>query len=511
VNHRPRTTRWYALLLGFALAAPPAGPLLAAPEPARLEVAALQADVDVLERAFRELHPGLERYLSPAGVDASFAALRRAYARPRTLADAYLALARFAATLRCGHTYPNFFNQSRTVQARLFEATPRLPFHFRWIDRRMVVTRDFTPDAALPRGTIVTRVDGVPAATILARLLPLARADGANDAKRIDQLNVTGDSRYEAFDVYFPLVHPLRGDAVTLIVQRPGAGGASRVAVRMLSYAERAASMVAGADSDPDAPRFEWRELDGGAAYLRMPSWAMYSGKWAWRPWLAAHLDALVARGAPALIVDLRGNEGGEDVGDELLRRLVATDLPVAAMKRLVRYRAVPDALRPVLDTWDPSFRDWGNDATELDRPWPTAPSAHYFALAGDDPAVDARTVIRPLPPRFAGQVYVLVDAANSSATFQFAALVQREHLGILVGEPTGGNRRGLNGGAFFFLRLPHSGLEIDLPLIGTFPREPEPDAGLVPDLYVPITAADVSAGRDPVMEAVVRKLAATP
>ena len=45
----------------------------------------------------------------------------------------------------------------------------------------------------------------------------------------------------------------------------------------------------------------------------------------------------------------------------------------------------------------------------------------------------------------------VLVNAANSSATFQFAKLVKDNQLGTLVGQPTGGNQRGINGGAFFF------------------------------------------------------------
>jgi hypothetical protein len=369
----------------------------------------------------------------------------------------------------------------------------------------MVVTRDFTPTAALPVGSIVTRIDGVAAATILARLVPLARADGGNDAKRVDQLNVTGESRYESFDVYYPLVFPLRAGALTLRVRAPHAAHAVPVVVRTLTYEERIEPILAQerARHAGDDALFEWRERDDGAAYLRMPTWAMYASHWDWKPWLNAHLDALVARDAPALIVDLRGNEGGNDVGDELLRRLVVADLPLAGMKRLVRYRAVPESLRPFLDTWDPAFRDWGGEATELERPWPTAPRGHYLALAGEGGEADARTVIHPVPPRFAGRLFVLVDAANSSATFQFADLVQREHLGTLVGEPTGGNRRGINGGAFFFLRLPRSGLEIDLPLIGTFPATPAPDSGLVPDIVVPVTAADIASGRDGALEAV--------
>ena len=40
----------------------------------------------------------------------------------------------------------------------------------------------------------------------------------------------------------------------------------------------------------------------------------------------------------------------------------------------------------------------------------------------------------------------------------------------------------------------------MDLPLIGYFPTTPQPDAGIVPDVRVAPTSADMAAGRDPVM-----------
>lgn len=70
---------------------------------------------------------------------------------------------------------------------------------------------------------------------------------------------------------------------------------------------------------------------------------------------------------------------------------------------------------------------------------------------------------------RLRAKLIVLIDSANGSATFQFAQKVRRNGLGVLLGEPTGGNQRGINGGAYFFLRLPESRLEVDLPLVGYF------------------------------------------
>jgi hypothetical protein len=52
-----------------------------------------------------------------------------------TLETAYLDLSRFLGTVRCGHTYANFYNQSDSVAATLFSGKTRLPFSFP-VDRR---------------------------------------------------------------------------------------------------------------------------------------------------------------------------------------------------------------------------------------------------------------------------------------------------------------------------------------------------------------------------------------
>ena len=91
-----------------------------------------------------------------------------------------------------------------------------------------------------------------------------------------------------------------------------------------------------------------------------MPNWALYDSKWDWKAWLDTHLDDLVAHHASNLIIDLRGNEGGQDIGDEILKHLALTTAPASELQRLVRYRTVPPDLLPFLDTWDPELQGLG-------------------------------------------------------------------------------------------------------------------------------------------------------
>ena len=475
---------------GIPTASPPA-----TSADARLRGADLRADVAVLRRAYEKLHPGLYRYNTPAQIEDAFRALELEFEQDRTLAEAYLAFSVLAAKVKCGHTYANFFNQSSAVQAALFQG-PRIPFHFRWLGDRMIVTRSFASDPRIRAGTEVLTLNGVPVAEILARLMTVARADGSNDAKRVAYLQVDGTSEYEAFDIYWPLFFPSTSPLVTLRVREPEASGAQTIRVPLVTYADRLAVGTAseGSGAAADAPLWELRLLDDRVGYLRMPSWVLYKTKWNWQASLVETFETLVKRGTTDLVIDLRDNEGGNDVGDVIVSHLIAAPVPRQAVTRMVRYRAVPEDLVPYLDTWDPSFKNWGPAALDA--------TDGFYRLRRDSDD-DLGAVIVPALPRYTGRLWVLVSATNSSATFEFAKTVRQNQLGTLVGQPTGGNQRGINGGAFFFLRLPHSGLELDLPLIGQFPEGDRPDAGLQPDVLVVPTVKDIASGRDPELEAV--------
>ena len=504
------------LALALSTAPAPAAPATQVPaassaDTSLLKAADLEADAAILRRAYEQLHPGLYRYNTRPQMDQHFEALQTRLNHDQSLKDAYLAFSLFAAEVKCGHTYANFFNQDESVARPLFKSPTRVPFYFTWIDRHMVVTQDFTPDHSLPRGTRILEINGNSTASILTRLLAIARADGSNDAKRIGSLDVTGDSLYETFDIYFPLFFPQKTTAMQLTILKPGADHNAKVRVEALTYEERIAPIKEREEARKggDDVLFEWKYLPDGSAYLRMPTWALYDSKWDWKTWLNARLDELADKEVPAFLIDLRGNEGGLDIGDLILQRLVTDKVAITSLHRLVRYRQLPADLAPYLQTWDSSFKDWGKAAVDLPTPWPTAPPVPYLQLTkyDDDPAGDA---ILPAGKHYPGKVYVVVDATNSSATFQFAQIIQQQALGTLVGSPTGGSQRGINGGAFFFLHLPNSKIELDLPLIGTFPPAPMPDAGLTPDIPAIPTENDIAQSHDASLTAITRQIQKT-
>jgi C-terminal processing protease CtpA/Prc len=456
---------------------------------AMVGVGGVHSDASILRQTYEAFDPGLYRYNTAAQMDDHFSQLDAALARDRDVRSAYLDISRFTSAIKCGHCYPNFFNQPPAIAAELFQGHDRVPFYFVWIDRRMIITRNFSTDVHLSPGTEVESINGLPVGNILAALMPLVRADGSNDAKRIDELSVQGDDRYEAFDVYFPLVYPQHSTTMHLHL-KVADGSEHDAEVEALTYQQRIAPIQASlsAQHGGSSPLWSLQFIDDRTAYLKMPTWDVYDSKWDWKKFLNDAFARLDRVKPERLIIDLRGNEGGSDVGSVLLSHFVQSQLNLDAYVRLVRFRSVTPELRPYLSTWDSSFYDLGKSAAVYD--------AQRFELMPND-GEDA-TLIQPIVPRYGGQIYVLVDASNSSATFNFDSVVQQHHLGSLVGTPTGGNRRGIDGGAFFFVTLPNSHIEVDVPLIGTFPTQPQPDAGLLPDVPVKRTAADIAAGNDP-------------
>ena len=152
-------------------------------------------------------------------------------------------------------------------------------------------------------------------------------------------------------------------------------------------------------------------------------------------------------------------------------------------------YERVPYVLARYLDTWDFNFFDRTGQVTKTDgRNW----------RLPDQPA----SRLDPATAPYAGRTLVLVGPQNSSAGFLLARDIQRSGAALLLGQPTGGTLRGLNGGQLAWIKLPASGVGVDIPLIASFAPGELPDAGVLPDITAVPRWTDAVAGVDTEMQA---------
>lgn len=113
---------------------------------------------------------------------------------------------------------------------------------------------------------------------------------------------------------------------------------------------------------------------------------------------------------------------------------------------------------------------------------------ANFFEIIGreDYPAVE------PYQNRFTGKAFIIADSSNASATFQFLNYAQENRLATIVGQATGGNKQGINGGNYLFLSLPNSKVEVDIPLYFQSPKKPQKDQSVIPDIAVKRRSDDI-------------------
>jgi C-terminal processing protease CtpA/Prc len=436
-------------------------------------------DLRLVERALTELHPGLLRYITRAAFDAELARARAAVTEGADLGTMYLLVSQLTAAVRCGHTWTNPLNQSPTVKSTVFDRADKLPVRLRLVASRFLVTASAT--SAISAGAELLAIDGRTVSSLIAELLPYLRADGSSDGKRLAQLS-HGEGG-DALDRLFPLVHPPTGGHYTLRVRAPD-GFPREVVVAATTVAAREA--LVGAE---DRARSAWAfTIDGDTGLLTLPTFAFWNSTFDWKGFLEQSFATLEARQVPYLIIDQRRNEGGDGaIVDAVLSYLIAKPARLDATRAEVAYERAPYNLVKYLDTWNYGFFDRTGKVTK-------GPGHNYLYTAT---APTSERVVRPARHRYQGRAFVLIGPENSSAGFVLAALIKRHRAATLVGQSTGGNLRGLNGGELAWLTLPESGVAFDVPLVAWMPISPAPDAGVTPDLVVPAHFEDVAAGVD--------------
>lgn len=494
--------RFAFLRRGFLLIAVLVG-VAGAGQAQRLQPSQLQPDVALLREALVALHPGLYRHIDSVELDRRFAALSAGTcSRTLTVPEAYKAIARLLAGVRDGHTYLNPLNQKQSVRAALTGGATAVPFRFRLTPEKQLVVTQVLPRAdGLPVGAEITKLDGRPIGEVIDTLLTATRGDGANDLNRMRLLWLDGLESVAAFDVLYPLFFPV-GEKLRVEYRTAGADeGPARIAlVPAVRAADREAAL--GKPGRPGAGPLGWRLdfPDARTARLTLPDFTTWTEpKFDWRRWLSESFYTIRQKKCSALILDVRLCEGGDDdVVTTLLPYLLKKPARLPPERQLWRTNHIPSELASMLDSWNPALKKM--------KPADFRPTADGFYQRVDQ--APATAIVKPDPLAFQGTAfYALCGPRNASAAFRLLRVLKENQLATLIGQPTGGNRRGTTGGQMFFLRLPNTGLEVDLPLVSYQPLRAQPDEGLEPDEVVPLTLEAIRKGADVEMARVTQLL----
>ncbi|MFM9433762.1 carboxyl-terminal processing protease [Janthinobacterium sp. CG_23.3] len=371
--------------------------------------------------------------------DAQYLAYLPKVRASRSTAEYYQVLAELCATLRDGHT-------NIMPPGQMWDLYGKPMLETALVEGRVVVTEVF--DGALrPRGVLpgveITTVDGAAVKTYAAqKVAPFESASSAQDLElKTFTASLLRGTAGPAREVGFRAAD---GRAFTLALAMP---------TERVRYAAK-----------PAVASFEMRVLAGGVVYVALNDFADATAA---DGFMAAF--AQIAR-APALIIDLRRNGGGNGAfGYRVLSTL--TDQPFAGSAWSTRQ-------------YLPSYRAWG-------KPMPA-----FAGGGGSWPADGAR--------HYAGPVVLLSGAATYSAAEDFAVAFDAIGRGAIVGEPTGGST-----GQPLIFALPGGGSARVCTKSDTYPDgRAFVGVGVRPHKLVRPLLADLRRGRDTVLEAALRMLA---
>lgn len=288
-------------------------------------------------------------------------------------------------------------------------------------------------------------------------------------------------------------------------------------------------------------PRFRAREYPA----LCMQLWSMLHARGAqtsaeaianevdaaWLQTLAARLRQFRAEHVAAVIVDIGGNGGGNDLGDWAVRAFTAQPVRSAPLLLAAGPVAVPfldeqlgrlretlntsgdlagpsrDALRQAINAFerrrqaadqpacDMSWvwrerRTWGTSAcTRLIEAGYASGQRDYAEIgAFESPAAGAlywASIADGVRGAWEGPTYVLTDAGTGSAAEMFAALIRDRGVARIIGAHTSGDGCGFMDSAAPFV-LPHSRLAISIPNCVRLRSDGTDEvAGIAPDVQI--------------------------
>ncbi|MEM1216060.1 MAG: S41 family peptidase [Bacteroidota bacterium] len=453
-----------------------------------VSAADLTADYAILRQTLEELHPGLYKYTPKEEMDQYFAQLANQLSNEQDVRSAYRHISELTAHVQCGHTYANFWNQSAALTEYFTEAKDKLPFTTRIMDQKVYIAQNLSNQPALQVGDQITAINGRNMDDVLAELLALVKSDGANDGKRYFDLQLFGMDNYEAFDIYLPLVLEL-GTRVELQLLPYQSDTLKTASVDLTTRRARHDTLTArhGPQIETYDDFWNFELLDEQVGYLQIGTFVTWKMDLNWKQFIDDAFSTLAQQNTPNLILDIRGNAGGNaDVQAYLYKKLRKQSATQGPFRRTLRTNTISPTIRPYLHSWsNKAFND-------VERAVPHENGFYTFKRRGL-----LNATAKAEKGAYNGKVYVLADASNSSGTYFLIHYLQQNDLATVVGQTSGGNLQGITGGQILMLVLPHTGIAVDIPLIGYYPPTPQPNQGITPDIFVEPTIADLVAGED--------------
>jgi len=445
----------------------------------------LRADFAQMYGGLKSAHFDLYAFTPQRELDRRYVQLLGQIDRPMSRFEAEVLFELFAAEVCMGHTRIN--SPTADWNAYRKDGGKGFPLQIRIVDGRTYVAKNLSGLDTVGLGDEITRLNGQSMQHWLQRTERHVSAETAYMAHSLMEYD---------FAIYLWI--ELGAVDGFEIVARHGGSRPRQIHLPARTLAEmEAARPLQPVDLDLENPLREAKVLDEHIAYLRPGPFYNVEAKtgadeWdvsGFREFVDHAFEEFLQAGASRLIIDLRGNPGGDNLFSDVMVAWFATRPFRFASQFKIKVSAETIAANTARIEHDAAA------AGPVSREFAELYARHRIG----DVADFAIPLTAPRAGRwFDGKVFVLIDRQSYSNAVAVAALVQDYRFGTIVGEAT--SDMATTYGAMEQFVLDHTGLEVGYPKARIVrPNGDLRSRGVTPDIAIRVPV--VQSPRDEVLQ----------
>ena len=432
----------------------------------------MKADLQLFKMALEANHPEMYRYTSQKEFSDLFDKTLNSLNSPRSRREFYVTMSPLIVALRCGHT--KWLVPGKDMYYPFFEEN-LFPLDLYFIGNRAFVTGSFT-DEKVPEGGELISLNGENPGQIRERLFSnLSFGDGYSEEGKYYQINNFFPGIYSTF----------YGTSTAYEVEIETDGSVSRYHLKGVMLDDiRSYPGKNRAEEEP----FRFELIDSTTARLDINRFFTYPVEANYHKFLKNAFRKIESSEVTDLIIDLRGNEGGnENWGIDLYRYLA--EKPFRYYDKITVKKKEKSDIK-----FSMPLKYRAASIFNRDREGVTE-----FTVS------KGLKTNKPLKNSFPGKTWLLLDGQSFSVATEFASKAKSDKRCSVVGTETSGGYSLNSSGFFTIVNLPNSGIDLGIPLLGfhtAVENENNPaDRGVLPDYPVPPGQKLLARGKDHMLE----------
>ncbi|MEQ8364343.1 MAG: S41 family peptidase [Cyclobacteriaceae bacterium] len=420
-------------------------------------------DITILKSNLEKYHPGLSRYTTRDSIEYAFD-LVNARITDQPIDCFYAEVTWLLSKVRCGHTRsaPPSSMHKKFIEREVF-----LPIDVKYLNHQLYIKNKLAHTPALNIGDEIVAINNQPISDITSTIFSHIPADGLIETSKYQQVGTNFSFYYQLYVGTGSNEYQLQLRDTNDVLRCVTIAG---IPWEQLEYDEEE-RLPLSLSFNTNYALLDIRTF--GSRTISQSGQDYYD-------FLESSFREIKQKNVKNLIMDLRGNGGGDD-------NYGATLVSYFARESFGYFDRIE-----VTDNYD------GYGKVTLKN------GKH---LMTSHRGLDKW---EPQPNRFDGNVYVLIDGFSFSTCADVATVLHHHQLATFIGEETGGGYDGNTSGNSKSLVLPNSGIRINLPMwkyttanIG----HPYYGRGVIPDFPIEQTRQELIENKDPEMKKALRLL----